>query len=192
VKVAVEFVTVPRTGEIQNGDAALVRRTDDGSVLIAVLDALGHGPLAAKAAATGMAFLSAAPLARGLRPLIEGLHDELRGSRGAAGMILVLKDDRLVGCGVGNVSLRATRGRIPSTLTPGVLGGILTLSRLRLFEADLAAGDRFVVFSDGISTRFDDEASRRAPALAVCQAIMERHRKPHDDATVLVTDIEAA
>jgi negative regulator of sigma-B (phosphoserine phosphatase) len=192
VKVAAEFVTVPRAGETQNGDAALVRRHADGSVLIAVLDALGHGPLAAKAAAVGMGFLAAAPAEKGVRALVEGLHDQLRGTRGAAGMLLVLKDDKLSGCGVGNVTLRAIRGRIPATLTPGVLGGILTLSRLRLFEADLALGDRFVLFSDGISSRFDDEASRRAPALAICQAIMERHRKPHDDATVLVTDIEAS
>ena len=192
MKVTAEYVSVPRAGETANGDAALVRRLDDGGVLIAVLDALGHGPQAAKAASAGMGFLSSAPLEKGLRALVAGLHDELRGTRGAAGMLLVLKQDKLSGCGVGNVTLRAIRGRIPSTLTAGVLGGILTLSRLRFFEAVLDAGDRFVLFSDGISSRFDDEASRRVPALATCQAIMERHRKPHDDATVLVTDIESS
>jgi phosphoserine phosphatase RsbX len=64
------------------------------------------------------------------------------------------------------------------------------MTRLRLFHADLAPGDRLVLFSDGISSRFDEEVGRSAPALATCRAIMERHRRPHDDATVLVTDIE--
>jgi negative regulator of sigma-B (phosphoserine phosphatase) len=192
VNVVAEFVTVPRAGEVDNGDAALVRRLDDGSVLIAVLDALGHGPLAAHAAAVGIGFLSEAAPDRGVRALIEGLHDRLRGTRGAAGMLLLLKEDKLSGCGVGNVELRAARGRVPATLTPGVLGGILTFNRLRVFQADLAVGERFFVLSDGISSRFDYDASRRTPGLATCQTIMERYRKPHDDATVLVTDIEAS
>lgn len=188
MKVAVEFVTVPRDGETENGDAALVRRTDDGA-LIAVLDALGHGERAAEAAAAGVRYLEDAPLDRGLRSVVEGLHARLRGTRGAAAMLLLVRHQHLEGCGVGNVGLRAYRARVPAMLTPGVLGA--SLSRLRLFEAQLAPGDRLVLFSDGISSRFDEEASGRTPALATAMAIMERHRKPHDDATVLVTDIEA-
>jgi negative regulator of sigma-B (phosphoserine phosphatase) len=185
--VTAEFITVPRDGEKANGDAALVRRTDD-SLLIVVLDALGHGEKAAHAAAIGLRYLAEAPLGRGLRPVIDALHEQLRGSRGAAAMLLLVRGSRLEGCGVGNVGLRAYRGKVPAMLTPGVLGG--SMNRLHLFHADLSAGDRIVLFSDGISGRFDEEASRPAPALATCRAIMERHRRPHDDATVLVTDIE--
>jgi phosphoserine phosphatase RsbX len=187
VKVTVEYLTLPRDGEKENGDAALVRRADDG-VLIVVLDALGHGEKAAEAASIGVHYLAEAPLARGLRPVIDGLHERLRGSRGAAAMLLLLHNLRLEGCGVGNVALRAYRAKVPVMLTPGVLGA--SMQRLRLFHADVAPGDRFVLFSDGISARFDEEVDRNAPALATCHAIMERHRKPHDDATVLVIDIE--
>ena len=100
-----------------------------------------------------------------------------------------LRETHLEGCGVGNVGLRSYRAKVPAMLTPGVLGG--SINRLHLFQAELSPGDRIVLFSDGISARFDDEASRGAPALATCRAIMERHRRTHDDATVLVTDIEA-
>jgi negative regulator of sigma-B (phosphoserine phosphatase) len=187
VRVTAEYLTLPREGEKQNGDAALVRRADEG-VLIVVLDALGHGEKAAEAAAIGLDYLAVAPLGRGLRPVIDGLHERLRGSRGAAAMLILLHNLRLEGCGVGNVGLRPYRAKVPVMLTPGVLGGSLT--RLRLFHADLTAGDRLIIFSDGISARFEDELTRNAPALATCHAIMDRHRKPHDDATVLVTDIE--
>ena len=187
MRLTVEYVTLPREGEKANGDAALVRRADEG-VLIVVLDALGHGEKAAQAADIGMAYLAEAPLGRGLRPVVEGLHERLRGTRGAAATLLLLHNPRLEGCGVGNVGLRSYRARIPAMLTPGVLGGSLT--RLRLFQGEVAPGDRIILFSDGISTRFDEEGKRSAPALATCQAIMERHRKPHDDATVLVIDIE--
>ena len=59
VKVTVEYATLPKQGETENGDAALVRRVDD-SVLIAVVDALGHGALAAKAAAVATSYLAEA------------------------------------------------------------------------------------------------------------------------------------
>jgi negative regulator of sigma-B (phosphoserine phosphatase) len=186
VKVTAEFITVPREGEKANGDAALVRRADDG-LLIVVLDALGHGEKAAAAAEIGLRYLAEAPLARGLRPVIDVLHEKLRGSRGAAAMLLLLRGTHLEGCGVGNVGLRSYRAKVPAMLTPGVLGG--SMNRLHLFHSDLSPGDRIVLFSDGITARFDEEASRGAPALATCQTIMERHRRSHDDATVLVTDI---
>jgi negative regulator of sigma-B (phosphoserine phosphatase) len=188
VKVTVEFVTVPREGERDNGDAAVVRRSDE-TVLIAVIDALGHGRHAAEAAAVGTRYLEEAPLHGGIRRVVEELHERLRGTRGAAAMLLLIKDNKLEGCGVGNVGLRSFRARIPAMLTPGVLGGSIT--RLRLFQSEVGAGDRIILFSDGISSRFDDESARGAPAIVTCKAIMDRYRKPHDDATVLVTDIEA-
>jgi phosphoserine phosphatase RsbX len=189
VKIAVEFLTLPRDGEIENGDAALVRRWEGGA-LVVVLDALGHGPPAAHAATTALRYLEGAPVDRGLRPMVEGLHEALRGTRGAAAILLLMQRGHLEGCAVGNVSLRAYKARVPALLSPGVLGA--SLARLHVFQADLSPGDRLLVFSDGIAPRFEDEVWRRAAAAEVCRTIIERHRKSHDDATVLVTDIEAA
>jgi negative regulator of sigma-B (phosphoserine phosphatase) len=189
VNLNVDYLSVPREGERENGDAALVRRWDGGA-LIAVLDALGHGPSAAEAARVGVSFLSEATTTVGLRHLVLDLHHGLRGTRGAAALLLLVNGDKLEGCGIGNVEMRSYHSRVPAILTPGVLGAG-TLGKLRVFQADLVAGARMVVHSDGVEGRFDDVASLQRPAISTCKAIMERHRRPHDDATVLVIDVEA-
>lgn len=187
MKLAADYLTVPREGEQENGDAAVVRRWD-GRALLAVIDALGHGAPAAAAVAVAVAYLDAVTPADGLREIIDALHQRLRGTRGAAAMVLLLQPGRLSGCGVGNVELRAYGARVPAVLSPGVLGA--SLSRVHVFEAKLSPGERIVMFSDGIAARFDGDASKRLPAGETCRVIMDRHRRPHDDATVLVTDIE--
>jgi negative regulator of sigma-B (phosphoserine phosphatase) len=187
VKLTAEYLTVAKDGEVENGDAALVRRWDDRA-LFAVIDALGHGPSAAAAAAAATTYLDAVTAEQGLREIMEGLHERLRGTRGAAAMVLLLHDGRVQGCGVGNVELRAYKGRVPAVLSPGVLGA--SISRLHFFESRPAPGARVVVFSDGIAARFDDDAARGLSVGETCRVIMDRHRRAHDDATVLVTDIE--
>jgi negative regulator of sigma-B (phosphoserine phosphatase) len=190
VRVATEFLSLPKDGEQVNGDAVVVRNGGDHPVMLAVIDALGHGAAAASVAAAATAYLGEAPLDRGVVKLVEGLHGRLRGSRGAAAMVLIFSGGRVEGCGVGNVEMRSVKRRVPVVLSPGVLGA--SLGKLHLFEAQLSAGDRLVVFSDGIAGRFDDELSRGLTGLETCRRIMDRHRRPHDDATVLVTDIEGS
>ncbi len=184
-----EHRSAPREGERQCGDLALVRDAD-GATLLAVIDALGHGPHAAAAAALAADHLSAAALDQGLTALVEGLHAALRGSRGAAAMIVLLAPDgRLQGCGVGNVELRTVGSRVPAVLTPGVLGA--SINRLRTFEGRVAAGDRLVIFSDGLSSRMELDRVRGLAPGAACDALMAQYRRPHDDSTVLITDLEA-
>lgn len=184
-----EHRSLPREGELECGDLAIVR-ADGESTLLAVIDALGHGPHAAAAAALAADHLTSASLEGGLLPLVEGLHAALRGSRGAAAMIVLLAPDgRLQGCGVGNVELRTVGSRVPAVLTPGVLGA--SINRLRTFEGRVAAGDRLVIFSDGLSSRIDFDRVRGLAPGAACDALMAQYRRTHDDSTVLVTDIEA-
>jgi negative regulator of sigma-B (phosphoserine phosphatase) len=188
VKLTTEYVSVPREGEQEIGDAAFFR--DHGELsLVAVVDGLGHGARAAQAAQAATKYLADAPLERGLRSVIEGLHDKLRGTRGAAAMILLLGKGRLTGCGVGNVELRGQGARVPTVLTPGILGA--QLPKLKLFEAPLTDRGRLVLFSDGVSARLAVEDVGSLPAREACRALMDRYRRPGDDATVLVTDFEA-
>jgi phosphoserine phosphatase RsbX len=184
-----EHRSVPREGERECGDIAIVRATAEAT-LVAVIDALGHGPHAAATAQIAATHLGEASLEQGLLPLMEGLHAALRGSRGAAAMIVLLAPDgRLQGCGVGNVELRAIGARVPAVLTPGVLGA--SLNRLRTFEARVASGDRLVIFSDGLSSRMELDRVRGLTPGEACDALMTQYRRTHDDSTVLVTDIEA-
>jgi phosphoserine phosphatase RsbX len=188
LRIAATHLTFPREGETENGDAVLVRRTASGG-LVAVIDALGHGAPAAEVAIAAVEHLTGAPLDIGVQRLADGLHARLRNTRGAAVMLCLFDGASMEGCGVGNVELRALTGRVPAVLTPGVVGS--SMNRLKVFHADLAPGDRFLFFSDGISGRIDSASLRGLTAAEVCREIMEKHRRHHDDSTVLVADLEA-
>lgn len=188
MKLTFEHRSIPKSGEIENGDAVLVRHHEEGA-LIAVIDALGHGDTAAAVSRNAVEHLGAVKLDAGVRPILDSLHAHLRSSRGAAAMICSIRGARLEGCAIGNVEMRSYRTKVPSVLTPGVIGG--TMNRPRFFEADLAPGGRLIIFTDGISSRFDGESVARLPAREACETLLGRHRRAHDDATVLITDIEA-
>lgn len=179
--------SIPKEGETACGDAVTVR-VEEGVTLLAVIDALGHGPQAAVVADRGQAFLKDTPLDMDVGTLTEGLHAALRGTRGVAAMCCLIRGDRIQGCGVGNVELRSMGSRVPAILTPGVLG--VQMMRLRVFEATLTPGARLVLFSDGISPRLDLERVERLPAEPAGKALLERYRRSHDDATLLVADLD--
>jgi negative regulator of sigma-B (phosphoserine phosphatase) len=179
---------VPKVGESVNGDAVVVRK-DGARQLIAVVDALGHGPGAALAAGVAVEELNVVPLDKGVQAVIERVHIKLHGTRGAAAMVCVWDGERLEGCSVGNVEMRSRGTRVPVMLTPGILGA--RVRSYRIFDSRLAPSDRLVIFSDGISSHLSiDDMARLAPSEA-CRQIMERYRRNHDDATVLVADVEA-
>lgn len=188
MKLSLSHISIPKEGEVLSGDAVITRR-QPGITLLAVIDALGHGPHAAVVADRSREYLDSARLDQSVYALTEGLHDALRGTRGAAAMVCLLKNDRLEGCGVGNVELRALTSRIPVVLSPGILG--VTLRRARIFEGGLVAGSRLFLFSDGISPRMDLLAVERLPVEQACKALVDRYRRSHDDATLLVADIQA-
>jgi negative regulator of sigma-B (phosphoserine phosphatase) len=187
MRLSPSYISIPKTGEIANGDAVVVRHEAD-TTLIAVVDALGHGPGAAAAAAVAVKELTEGPLKGGVRGVIERVHDRLHGTRGAAAMVCLWTNDTLSVCSVGNVDMRVRGTRVPIMLTPGILG-----SRVRsylVFESKLARADRIVIFSDGISSHISLDNVHHLRPEEACQALMERHRRSHDDATVLVADVE--
>jgi negative regulator of sigma-B (phosphoserine phosphatase) len=175
----------PCRGELVSGDAVLVRQEGDVTLLV-VIDVLGHGPEAARVAALGIGFLETAPLRRA-GDLLHGLHTALHGTRGAAVAICVIRDGRLDGCGVGNVEIRVLGSPVPTVLTPGIVGQ--RLHRLREFEGRLAIGDRLVCFSDGISSQVPLTELKGVPPRTACALVMQRHRRLHDDATILIADL---
>jgi negative regulator of sigma-B (phosphoserine phosphatase) len=193
LKWSYAHASLPKQGEKACGDTVVVR-VEEGVALLAVIDALGHGAAAAVVAEQCRDFLSEAPLDRDVRTLTEGLHEALRGTRGGtrgvAAMCCLVRGDQVEGCGVGNVELRASRSRVPVMLTPGVLG--VQLTRVRVFQGTLTPGARVVMFSDGISPRIDLSRVEHLPTEPACQALLERYRRPHDDATLLVADLEPA
>ncbi|MBX7196662.1 MAG: phosphoserine phosphatase [Sandaracinus sp.] len=176
----------PRAGESVNGDAVLVRR-ERGRALVAVIDALGHGPVAHAVAQKAVQLLGATPLTVGPASLIEALHAALRGSRGAAATLVVIEDGHLRGCGVGNVEVRTPGAASPIVLSRGVLGGAAI--RARAFEARLSAGERFALFTDGITRRLDLRSVRDLPLVTACEDLFARFAQDIDDATLVVGEI---
>jgi negative regulator of sigma-B (phosphoserine phosphatase) len=189
VNATVAHVSIPKVAEYVNGDAVLVRRSDDNHLLLAVVDGLGHGPNAAKPAQLAISCLEQVDLAQPLAVIMQDLHGKLRETRGAAATLCILRGDKLEGCAVGNVQFSCHNGTVPMVLSSGVLGQ--RLPKLRVCEAVLRPGCRIAIYSDGISGRFKLDEFRRLRPQNACELIMERHRKKEDDATILIADLEA-
>lgn len=185
--VRLAWITKPRVGESVSGDAVVVRRYGAGA-LVAVVDALGHGPNAARVQEAAVEWLGAAPDADTIDPLIQGLHKALAGLRGAATLLFGISARGIEACSVGNVSLRSVTGKLPFVLTPGVLGQRLRAPRTCFTAAPLT--DRFVLFSDGISGRFDLKAEASQSPEELATHLFAKHRHAHDDSTAVVVDVK--
>jgi len=187
LKLSLFHISLPKEGETRSGDA-VVTRVENGVAFLAVIDVLGHGAPAAVVADRGRIFLESVPLSESILAITEGLHYALHDTRGAAAMCCILKKGRIEGCGVGNVEMRS-KDRVPVLLTPGILGK--GAPRFRVFESGVTQGGRIIMFSDGLSPRIDMERAASMSTETACKTLMERYRRPIDDATLLVADIEA-
>lgn len=186
--IRVAHRTSPLPGYAENGDAVVARvDLERRRALLAVIDGLGHGPRAAKAAESATASLDAAPLeGKDVIGLMESLHAALRGTRGAAATLCLVDGCDVSVCGVGNVALRTSGTPVPFVLSPGILGA--RVPRFRAASATMREGDRLVLHSDGIRPAFSLDEMRRLDPEAVANQLFETFRRPSDDASVLVVD----
>lgn len=188
MKVVAAHQTAPMVGEIANGDRAVFRTDDQQRAIFAVIDGLGHGPEAAMASQAASDRLAGISLGSSVLTIMEGLHEALRGSRGAAATVCVLRGDELEVCAVGNVELRTFDVRVPLVFSAGIVG--VRIQKYHTCRARLTGRGRLVLFSDGISLRTPLEDVRSmAPAVA-CAEVMRKYRRKEDDATVLIADLE--
>lgn len=182
----VAYVTRPREGETENGDRAVVCEIGDVT-LLAVVDALGHGPVAAEVADTVERVLRGLASAHDLAAIFGRLHAELRGSRGCALTIAAVTETEILTAGVGNVELRASGVKLSFVSSPGVVGG--QIRKLLTQRSPRPASGRLVLFSDGISSRCDPASVDGLAPPAACAALLERSGRHIDDATVLIAQL---
>lgn len=187
MRLTAGHATRAKVGESVNGDA-IVFRDGDSRGMFAVVDALGHGPTAAEVAHRAQRYLLSVSMDADVHQILTGLHGELRASRGAAAMVCTLHGDRLTGCGVGNVELRVSGSGVPVVLSPGVLGG--SVRSFRVFQGRLHARSRIVLFSDGVSARFELDRMRHLSPEELSRRLISHHGREYDDATALVVDYE--
>ena len=177
----------PITGETECGDAYGVVLTD--SAVTAVLcDGLGHGPLAAAAAAAGVAAVLDDPAAEPAA-LLERAHGRMSGTRGGAVGIVRIAGKQARFAGLGNVAASVVSdGQRKSMISiPGIAG--VQARTIRQFEYEAPPGSAVILHSDGVSSRWEAAAlpalEARDPLLIAAVLLAEAgvHR---DDAGVLV------
>lgn len=185
MRLDISHATRACRGEVKSGDAVVVR-VERAGVLFAVVDALGHGPLAADAAETAVRLLRAADLSIGLRAIMGELHEKMRATRGAAATLCLLRGDFLEASGVGNVGLRSFGMDVGLVLSRGVIGS--RLRQLFVFQGPARPNARLVLFSDGIQPSFGREEAVKGSPLHASERLLARYGRDEDDATVLVAD----
>lgn len=188
MKIAAASMSLPKPGERENGDAVLIR-TDSERTLLAVIDGVGHGTAAAEASNRAHEWLSGADLEADIGRTMEGLHDALRGTRGAAATLCLIENRTLHLCGVGNVELRSWGADVPLLLSPGILGS--RVGRFKVFDCRPGVATRLFLFSDGV--RMTGVLLGALQALRpqdACQRVIEDHRRMNDDASILIADID--
>ncbi|MFH8255353.1 ATP-binding SpoIIE family protein phosphatase [Streptomyces roseolus] len=190
---AVAGLTRPISGETVCGDswAARTEAGPDGQVVTAMMcDGLGHGPLAALASERARAaFRTHAQ--RSPLDIMRALHEELKGTRGAA--VTVARADFARGtvesCGVGNVSGCVVSGGKRSALLslPGIVGHHRQPSRS--FQTPLDPDGVLVLHTDGLSDRWSPHdfpgLFGRRPATIAAQ-ILGQAGVRRDDAGIVV------
>jgi len=177
----------PITGETECGDAYGVVPAD-GAVTAVLCDGLGHGPLAAAAAAAGVAAVLDDPAGEPAA-LLERVHQRMSGTRGGAVGVVQASGQLARFAGLGNVaaSIVSDGQRKSMVSIPGIAG--VQARTIRQFEYDVPPGSAVIVHSDGVSSRWEAAAlpalEARDPLLIAAVLLAEAgvHR---DDAGVLV------
>ncbi len=163
-----------------------------GGALIAVIDGLGHGVEAARAAS----------IARGtvvkcagepIEIVLEHCHRALRGTRGAVMTLVHINEhqEKLTWMGVGNVEGRiwpAVAGHTLVRQAPPLRGGVVgyALPKFRSTTLPVTRGDLIILSTDGISCSFHDEFMLSGPVQQIADNIIEKHWMGRDDALILV------
>jgi phosphoserine phosphatase RsbX len=176
-----------KQGQSVSGDVYVVREYAEGHVLISVIDGLGGGSEAERAARLAAQTLEQYPDFP-LQDLIRRSHSALHSSRGAViGLLrLELASSQASYVGVGNIGVQVySRQPIKPISKNGILGFRLpTLLELRYVYDP---GDIFVLYSDGVSSNFaqDNKIDIKQPPQRMAEQILAAYGKHTDDATVV-------
>ncbi len=181
--------TRARRNEPQNGDAFVVRRWEGGA-LVGVIDGLGHGEHAERAAQAARAYLED-HFDQPVKRLFEGVALACRRTRGVV-MALARFElaEQTVDVGnIGNVEVRFLGSTQSRNLV--VRRGILGVNAPNPVVTSHPWTDAaiMVLHSDGLHTHWDTTGLARvtwAVPAAAAHSLLEEYGKEDDDATVVV------
>jgi anti-sigma regulatory factor (Ser/Thr protein kinase) len=186
-------VNVPKPGETECGDDWAVVETPRGLVVF-VVDGLGHGPDAARAA---HAAVRAAVKHAAMKPgeILDAVHAALASTRGAAAAVALLdpRKELCIFSGVGNIAAGiihdgSTRNMVSHN---GILGH--QVRKVQEFQYPFRPGALFLAHSDGLATRWDlgsyPGLEMRHPAL-VAAVLYRDFVRGRDDVTVVAVRMD--
>jgi phosphoserine phosphatase RsbX len=176
-----------KQGQSISGDVYVVREYAEGQVLISVIDGLGGGIEAERAARLAAQLLEQYP-DYPLQDLIRRSHTALHSTRGAVIGILRLEQAtcHATYVGVGNIGVQVySRQPIKPISKNGILG--FRLPSLLELRYVYDPGDIFVLYSDGVSSNFaqDSKIDIKQTPQRMADQILENYGKHTDDATVV-------
>jgi len=189
MKIIWGAVNRPKQNQEISGDTYVVKEFAPDGLMVAVIDGLGGGEEAARAALGAAEIVQTYP-DYPLEDIIRRAHSALHNTRGAviALLRLNLKEHKASYIGVGNIGIyvQSTQPIKPISKN-GILGYRLPPALLQL-HYPYNLGDTFVLYSDGISSRFalDGKIDTSLAPQAVAETILANYGKTIDDATVVV------
>jgi negative regulator of sigma-B (phosphoserine phosphatase) len=185
------MATRSRLGEMAVGDLSLVTYVSNGA-LVTVIDGLGHGSEAERAARIAAAVVRS-DQGSDLRSLVRECHQALRNTRGAAISVAFISasEAKMAWSGIGNVEGRLLSGGASPAGTKGSLrlqSGVAGHELPVLATSTLAIrrGDLLILATDGIETAFGDSLKVTGSPQDIAQRILDQHGRITDDALVLV------
>jgi negative regulator of sigma-B (phosphoserine phosphatase) len=182
------------TGQTECGDMHKVL-ISPGGALLAMVDGLGHGPDAARAARTAVELLEQ-HAGKPLDDMINCCHEGLRRTRGVVMTVAQFdaKTSSMAWVGVGNVKavlLRVDPAARPAKegilQRPGVVG--YQIGRPRVSVLSVEHGDTVILTTDGIRSAFQEDLNelvRAHPPEQAAAHLLGRFARAADDAAVLV------
>ncbi len=187
MSLKIGVVTRPKSGQDVSGDAHEIVESG-GTLLVALADGLGSGPIAAHAAQLAMGVIRC-NARTSLPDLLQLCHQTLQGTRGAVVGLLQITPARghVVYAAVGNIGCTTVSATGFKPLAAyGIVGR--RLPPLRPFEGVYTPGDLFALSTDGISRKFswNGLASLNMDPQTLAETIARHYARPDDDVTILV------
>jgi anti-sigma regulatory factor (Ser/Thr protein kinase) len=170
-----------------NGDAYVIKEFEGDKVLLAVIDGLGEGEKANKAANFAKDWIEEnykSPIATIIRRCDKSLKKQ--SGRGSAMGLLLLKPRSLGYIGVGDTFVKVfSRHKLSLHGRGGIVGQSLPKLKLQKFSCNRRL--TIIMCSDGIHFRFTEkDLPLKKSAQQIADFIMKNYIREYGDATVLV------
>ena len=178
----------PLNNDVFCGDTGIIKEFDN-KIFIGIVDVMGHGEKANEVALLCDDFLEK-NYRQDLVETIEGLHEYIKGSRGAvAGLCLLdLKSGEIECVGIGNIAIKKLgSSNIKIIPRAGIVGYIMPSPRKETMK--LHDGDVLILHTDGVKEHFDLEDYPELlvdDARTIATVIIQRFSREQDDALCIV------